>query len=98
MRIHHFYPRTKNIGDHLVQHGIETVVKSIVPNASFECFDVNSRGASTEQFGLTRSAIERANHEADLVIVGGSNLYEGAFGWHWGVSLDIDALKSLRNP
>jgi polysaccharide pyruvyl transferase WcaK-like protein len=72
------------------------MVRRIVPEASFEMFDVNSRGEQKSNYGLTQRAVERANNEADLIIVGGSNLYEGAFGWPWGVHLDPDALKNLR--
>lgn len=97
MRIHHFYPRTSNIGDHFVQRGIELMIRKIVPDATFELFDINSRGA-TREYGLTASAIEHANHKADLVVVGGSNLYEGSYGWRWGVHLDAEALRKLRVP
>ena len=98
MRIHHFFPRTRNLGDHFVQIGIASMIREIVPGAQFELRDVNSRGLEKVDYGLTRSAIERANDEADLVIVGGSNLYEGAFGWPWGVHLDLEALKELQVP
>jgi polysaccharide pyruvyl transferase WcaK-like protein len=98
MRVHHFYPRTHNIGDHFVQRGISAMIRRIVPEATFELFDVNSRGQNKTEYGLTRSAIERANRDADLVVVGGSNLYEGSVGWPWGVHLDPDALKNLRVP
>jgi polysaccharide pyruvyl transferase WcaK-like protein len=98
MLIHHFYPRTHNIGDHFVQRGIAAMISSIAPDASFKLFDVNSRGRETTDYGLTHSAVERANQEADLIIVGGSNLYEGSVGWPWGVHLDPDALKNLRVP
>ena len=98
MLIHHFYPRTQNIGDHFVQRGISTMIRRIIPDATFQTFDVNSRGRDKSAYGLTQSAIERANDEAGLVIVGGSNLYEGGFGWPWGVHLDPSALKQLREP
>jgi polysaccharide pyruvyl transferase WcaK-like protein len=98
MRIHHFYPRTPNIGDHFVQRGIERMVRRIVPDATFQLLNVNSRGEDKTDYGLTRSAIERANREASLIIVGGSNLYEGSYRWRWGVHLDIDALKNLQVP
>lgn len=98
MRIHHFYPRTRNIGDHFVQLGIAKMIREIVPEATFELFDVNSRGSSTEEYGLTAAAVARANQNADLIVVGGSNLYEGSFGWPWGVHLELAALKSLRVP
>ena len=98
MLIHHFYPRTQNIGDHFVQRGISAMIRRLVPDATFQLFDVNSRGRDKSAYGLTQSAIERANDEADLVIVGGSNLYEGGFGWPWGVHLDPAALTQLRVP
>jgi polysaccharide pyruvyl transferase WcaK-like protein len=98
MRIHHFYPRTKNIGDHFVRSGIHSLIRSIRHDVEFEEFDINSSGSSRAEYGLTQSAIQRANREADLIIVGGSNLYEGAFGWPWGVSLDPQALTELRIP
>jgi len=98
MRIHHFYPRTQNIGDHFVRRGIEEMIGRIVPGAAFQFFDVNRRGEEKQDFGLTRATIERANSEADLVIVGGSNLYEGSFLWPWGVHVDLAALADLRVP
>lgn len=98
MRIHHFYPRTNNIGDHFVQRGIERMVQRIRPEATFELFSVNSRGEDKIEYGLTQSAVARANREADLIVVGGSNLYEGSYRWRWGVHLEVDALKNLRVP
>jgi polysaccharide pyruvyl transferase WcaK-like protein len=98
MRIHHFYPRTNNIGDHFVQRGIERMVRELVPTATFELFNVNSRGKDEVEYGLTHSAVDRANREADLVIVGGSNLYEGNYRWRWGVHLEADALEKLSVP
>jgi len=98
MRIHHFYPRNNNIGDHFVQRGIEGMIRRIVPDVSFELFNVNSRGEDRIEYGLTQSAVERANNEADLIIVGGSNLYEGNYRWRWGVHLEVNALENLRVP
>ncbi|MDX6611796.1 MAG: hypothetical protein QOD75_982 [Blastocatellia bacterium] len=98
MLIHHFYPRTPNIGDHFVQRGIAAMIRKLVPDASFELLNVNSRGEDRGNYGLTRNAIERANREANLIIVGGSNLYEGSFRWRWGVHLEADALKHLQVP
>jgi polysaccharide pyruvyl transferase WcaK-like protein len=98
MRIHHFYPRSNNIGDHFVQRGIAAMIRGIVSAASFNLFDVNSRGQDKTNYGLTQSAVERANREADLVVIGGSNLYEGSLGWPWGVHLDPHALENLHVP
>jgi hypothetical protein len=98
MRIHHFYPKTRNVGDHFVQRGIERMIREIVPTATFRLFNVNSRGDDATGYGLTRETIERANREADLVLVGGSNLYEGSLRWPWGVHMEADALGGLRVP
>jgi polysaccharide pyruvyl transferase len=98
MRIHHFYPRTNNLGDHFVQRGIERMVRRIRPEATFELLNVNSRGEDKVEYGLTQSAFERANREADLIVVGGSNLYEGSYRWRWGVHLEVEALENLRVP
>lgn len=98
MRIQHFYPRTRNVGDHFVQRGIERMIRELVPHATFELFNVNSRGVEETGYGLTRANVERANREADLVVVGGSNLYEGSLRWPWGVHLEAGALERLRVP
>jgi polysaccharide pyruvyl transferase WcaK-like protein len=98
MRIHHFYPINSNIGDHFVQRGIERMIRTIIPDATFELFNVNSKGEMENGFGLTPATIERANREADLIIIGGSNLYEGDWRWGWGVHLEDGALENLRVP
>jgi polysaccharide pyruvyl transferase WcaK-like protein len=98
MRIHHFYPKTPNIGDHFVQRGIERMIRTIVSDATFDLFNVNSRGEDKTDYGLTRTTVDRANREADLVIVGGSNLYQGSYRWRWGVHLEANALENLHVP
>lgn len=74
------------------------MVRMIVPDATFELFNINSRGADKIEYGLTEFAVERANREANLIVVGGSNLYEGSYRWRWGVHLEVDAVKQLRVP
>lgn len=98
MRVHHFYPKTRNVGDHFVQRGIERMIRDLAPRATFDLFNVNSRGEDRDGYGLTRATVERANREADLVVVGGSNLYEGSYRWPWGVHLEAGALDALRVP
>ncbi|MCS7173064.1 MAG: polysaccharide pyruvyl transferase family protein [Armatimonadetes bacterium] len=99
MRIHHFYPRTSNLGDRFVALGIERLFRSLVPEAVSVSFDVNDRGSDPEAYGITLRTVERANREADLVVVGGSNLYEAVPGRNrWGVHLDPSALPRLRVP
>src|SRR2546423_15618444 len=98
MRIHHFYPKTRNVGDHFVQRGVERMIRALVPRAAFDLFNVNSRGEDETGYGLTRATGERANREADLVIVGGSDLHEGSFRWRWGVHMEAGAVQDLRVP
>ena len=74
------------------------MIREFMPDASFELFNVNSWGGGDQSFGLTRATIERANREADLVVVGGSNLYEGNYRRDWGVHLEPSALDELRVP
>ncbi len=74
------------------------MVHRILPDATFQLLNVNTRGEEKIEVGLTEFAIERANTEADLIIVGGSNLYEGSYRWPWGVHLDVNALHRLRVP
>jgi polysaccharide pyruvyl transferase WcaK-like protein len=94
--VHHFYPKTSNIGDHFVQRGIQCLLRSLVRNAEFRSFNVNPRGDNQAEYGLTRKAVERANSEADLIVIGGSNLYEGRTDW--GVYLEPDAISNLAVP
>ncbi len=99
MRIHHFYPKTGNLGDHFVALGIQRLFRMIVPEATFVSFNVNGRGDDPQEFGITLRAVERANREADLVVVGGSNLYEPVPGQdRWGVHVEPEALSRLRVP
>ena len=98
MRVHHFFPQTRNLGDYFVQEGIARMIRQIVPDASFELFNVNSRGGDKGEYGLTQMTVARANREADAIVIGGSNLYEGSFRWPWGVHLEPEALKQLRPP
>ena len=44
MQVHHYYPRTRNIGDHFVQQGIERMIRELRPDAAFKLFNVNSQG------------------------------------------------------
>lgn len=99
MRIHHFYPKTQNLGDHFVALGIERLFRAVVPDVTFFSFNVNDRGDDPQDFGITLRTVERANREADLVVVGGSNLYEPVPGKdRWGVSLEPEAPSRLRVP
>jgi polysaccharide pyruvyl transferase WcaK-like protein len=94
--IHHFYPKTSNLGDHFVQRGVASLFSRVAPNSEFETFNVNDRGDDQTGFGLTLAAVDRANRRADLVVIGGSNLYEGDD--RWGVYLEPGAIDKLSVP
>jgi polysaccharide pyruvyl transferase WcaK-like protein len=99
MRIHHFAPRTPNLGDHFVCLGIEHLFRTLLARVEFVSLNVNGRGDDPNEFGLTARSIARANREADLVVVGGSNLYEPhPRTGRWGVYLEPGALCDLRVP
>lgn len=74
------------------------MVGRIRPGATFELFDVNSRGKTKSGYGITHEAVNRANNEANLIIIGGSNLYEGNYRWPWGVHLETGAIEKLKIP
>jgi len=96
LRIHHFYPKSVNIGDHFVRIGIEKLFSAVTPNVHFDFFNVNRQGEDTTGYGLTYSNIARANREADVVVVGGSNLYQGKTSL--GIHLEDGALDTLAIP
>ena len=50
MRVHHFYPKTRNVGDQLVQRGVERLLRELVPRAAFDLFNVNSRGEDADGY------------------------------------------------
>lgn len=81
-----------------MQRGIERIVGRVRPGATFELFDVNSRGKTKSGYGITHEAVNRANNDANLIIVGGSNLYEGNYRWPWGVHLETGAIEKLKVP
>ena len=87
--------KTRDIGDHFVQRGIERMIREPIPGASLRLSGVNSRG-SDETYRLTSAIVALANREADLVIVGSSNRYEGSLRTRRNLTYDdAMALRSL---
>jgi polysaccharide pyruvyl transferase WcaK-like protein len=103
--VHHYFPvGTDNIGDSLVAHAIRQAVRRHFGPAEFVDMPVNDFSPSPAgPIGLVDDNVDRANTEADLVIVGGSNLLEPRAlsqraRQHWGVLTDLVSIHRLNRP
>src|SRR5690242_14537700 len=109
MLVHHYFPLgSENVGDHLVARAIRGAVRRHFGPAEFVDMPVNDRYRGTDRpIGLRGENLDHTNREADLVIVGGSNLLEprkprrdpsGGRRGGWGVFTDVDSIHRLRPP
>ncbi len=98
MRIHHYYPQRRNIGDTFVRDGIRALIRRVESNVEFEDFVVNPPKGSDRPYGLRGENLRRSNAQADLVVVGGSNLYQCGSQGQWGVTTDVESLSALTRP
>ena len=98
MRIAHLYPKYhRNVGDHLVQRAILRLLRRHVGEFEYTPMPTRLLGDDPgEPKGITAASVEIANRH-DLLVIGGSNLYETAAG-RWGVEVDVAALKNLSVP
>src|SRR5437868_3293567 len=104
MVVHHYFPLgSTNVGDHLVARAIRDAVLRHFGAVEFVEIPVNDRYRDADRpIGLQGENLDRTNAEADLVIVGGSNLLEprkprrGRGGW--GVFTDVNSIRRLRPP
>ncbi len=98
MRIAHIYPKNDpNIGDHLVKAGIDKLLRERLGPVTIDGYS-NKRDAEDPQepIGITRGSVDVFNH-SDLLVIGGSNLYEVSDG-RWGVVVETEALERLKVP
>ncbi len=96
MIIHHYVPFTSNVGDLFVRDGIHLRLHEQFRGATIIELPANDpHRRSHEPVGLVGVNLARSNAEADLVIVGGSNLYEGP---EWRFITSVDAVQALRPP
>ncbi len=96
MIIHHYVPFTSNVGDLFVRDGIHLRLHEQFRGATIIELPANDpHRRSRESVGLIGSNLARSNAEADLVIVGGSNMYEGP---EWRFITSVDAIQALRPP
>ncbi len=99
---HHYFPhRTPNTGDALVARAIRCALVKHFGPLRFVNFPANNRAGSANNdkpCGLQGENLARTNAQADLVVIGGSNLLEPWSRGRWAVSTDANSLKSLRPP
>ncbi len=98
MIIHHYCPRRKNIGDDFVINGIHKQLRRHFPDATIELIPVNRPHIPAEYYGLRGPNLERSNRQADLIVIGGSNLYQCRKNGQWGVVTDLDSIKQIKKP
>jgi hypothetical protein len=109
LNIHHYFPLgSTNVGDRLVARAIRAAVRRHFGPAEFVDFPVNDRYRGGDRpIGLRGENLDRTNAEADLVIIGGSNLLEprkprrgrnGTRIGQWSVFTDVDSIRRLRVP
>jgi polysaccharide pyruvyl transferase WcaK-like protein len=98
MIIHHYHPMNENIGDFFVRDGIRKLLREQRPDARFIDMPVNRVRNSQCDYGLRGSNLDRSLREADLIVVGGSNLYESRKGGEWGVTTDLESIAKITKP
>lgn len=99
MQIAHLWPcrdSSKNIGDHFVQLGIRRLIHEQIEGATYTDLPVRSFQDHDAPYGITRASVDVINQH-DLLVIGGSNLYEpDADGW--GVAAEDDAIRAVTCP
>jgi polysaccharide pyruvyl transferase WcaK-like protein len=95
--IHHYYPHKTNIGDLFVVDGIRKLIRERLPGSEFVDIPVNE-SPKAKCFGLLGGNLDYSNSEADLIVIGGSNLYECRRNGAWGVTTDLDSIKKIQKP
>jgi len=98
MIIHHYYPHGHNIGDRFARDGIRKLLRERSPGATIVDFPVNKSCPPGVAYGLRGENVERNNAEADLVVIGGSNLYQCRKRGPWGVATDVESIQRLSRP
>ncbi|MBI1371676.1 MAG: hypothetical protein GC159_02785 [Phycisphaera sp.] len=100
LTIHHYYPLgSTNTGDALVARAIgQHLRQHLGDGIDIVPMPVNDRLTTGAPIGLRGANLERTNAEADVVVVGGSNLLEPRHDGGWGVFTDVDSIARLRPP
>jgi hypothetical protein len=107
--VHHYFPLgSSNIGDLLVAHALRQAFVRHFGPTRFVDMPANDRYRGHDRpIGLRGLNVEYSNREADLVLVGGSNMLEARKVPRrpktpgmptWGVFTDLPSLARLRPP
>lgn len=108
--VHHYFPiGSGNIGDAMVARAIRRHLPIHFGPCRFVDVPVNDRYETGDrEIGLRGSNVDQSNAEADLVVIGGSNLLEprkprrveghGARRGRWSVFTTADDIVRLRVP
>lgn len=105
--VHHYFPyNSTNVGDKLVAYAIRQTLLHYLGPLEYVPFSANSRfkDSSSTTTGLRGANIDRANAEADLIVVGGSNLLEPCKpsrkkpDRHWGIETELESLQRIKVP
>lgn len=97
MIIHHYHPDKTNIGDFFVVDGIRKLIGESLRESQFVDLPVN-KPRETKCFGLLGENLNYSNSEADLIVIGGSNLYECRRSGTWAVTTDLDNIRKIKKP
>ena len=110
LTVHHYYPYgSTNLGDLLVARALRLQIPKHFGDCRFVDVPVNDRYPGSDRpVGLIRPNVERSNDEADLIVIGGSNLLQsrtskkppegGKKLGRWGVQTDLDSIGLINKP
>lgn len=110
LQVHHYcLAGSANVGDLLVIRSLRQSVERWFGRSSFVDLPANERARiAGAPVGLVVENVERSNREADLVLIGGSNLLEprkprranghGPRQGRWGIQTDLESIRRLRAP
>jgi polysaccharide pyruvyl transferase WcaK-like protein len=105
LRIHHYHPMgTRNSGDDLVVRALRQALTRRLGACAFTSIPAVERGLERGvAHGLCLENVQRSNREADLIVVGGSNMLEPRKARHGEdcnipLHLETEALRRLEKP
>lgn len=106
--VHHYYPMdSRVIGDDLVARAMKMTFKRYFGQARFVDVPANDANRAADYtVGIRGENLLRTNSEADLVLIGGSNMLQPRKPrqskrypeFHWGVFADKQSLSRLAVP